>query len=85
MKIPGLDQIDKELARRHLLDFTTTTKKNFRVNWHHERICDKLDKFARGEIPRLMIFMPPRHGKSELASRRLPAFLLGNNPDKQVI
>ena len=85
MNLPSLDQVDRELAQRHLLDFTTTTKKNFRTNWHHERICDKLDAFARGEIPRLMIFMPPRHGKSELASRRLPAFLLGNNPDKQVI
>lgn len=29
--------------------------------------------------------MPPRHGKSELASRRFPAWYLGNNPDKQII
>ena len=29
--------------------------------------------------------MPPRHGKSELVSRRLPAFLLGRNPDARVI
>lgn len=29
--------------------------------------------------------MPPRHGKSELASRRFPAWFLGNNPDKQII
>lgn len=85
MKVPTLDAVEKELARRHLLDFTLKTKKNFKTNWHHEKICDKLDAFARGEIPRLMVFMPPRHGKSELASRRLPAFLLGRNPDKQVI
>lgn len=85
MNLPSLPQVEKELARRHLLDFTTTTKKNFRTNWHHEKICDKLDAFARGEIPRLMIFMPPRHGKSELASRKLPAFLLGRNPDCEVI
>lgn len=32
-----------------------------------------------------MIFMPPRHGKSELVSRRLPAYLLGRDPDAQVI
>lgn len=39
----------------------------------------------RGDIKRLMIFMPPRHGKSELASRRFPAFVLGNNPDRSLI
>jgi hypothetical protein len=27
-----------------------------------------------------MVFMPPQHGKSELVSRRFPAFLLGGNP-----
>ena len=32
-----------------------------------------------------MIFMPPRHGKSELASRRFPAWFLGNYPDRSII
>jgi predicted phage terminase large subunit-like protein len=32
-----------------------------------------------------MIFMPPRHGKSELVSRRLPAYILGKNPDAPII
>jgi len=32
-----------------------------------------------------MVFMPPRHGKSELVSRRLPAFILGRNPDANII
>lgn len=32
-----------------------------------------------------MVFMPPRHGKSELASRRFPAWYLGRRPDRQVI
>lgn len=35
--------------------------------------------------PRLMISMPPRSGKSEMASRRFPAWLLGRNPDWSVI
>lgn len=39
----------------------------------------------RGEITRLMIFVPPRHGKSELASRRFPAWYVGRNPEKQII
>lgn len=32
-----------------------------------------------------MIFMPPRHGKSELASRRFPAWYIGRNPANQII
>lgn len=48
-------------------------------------ICDKLEAVERGEIDRLMIFMPPRHGKSELASRRFPAWYIGRNPKKQII
>lgn len=32
-----------------------------------------------------MIFMPPRHGKSELASVRFPAWYLGRNPSNQII
>lgn len=39
----------------------------------------------RGEIDRLMVFMPPRHGKSELVSRRLPARFLGLHPTRQII
>lgn len=38
-----------------------------------------------GEIKRLMIFAPPQHGKSELASVRMPAFWLGRRPDDPVI
>jgi len=52
---------------------------------HHQRIAEKLEAVERGEIDRLMIFMPPRHGKSELASKRFPAWCLGRNPKRQII
>lgn len=32
-----------------------------------------------------MLFVPPRYGKSELASRRLPPFIYGRDPDAEVI
>jgi predicted phage terminase large subunit-like protein len=43
-----------------------------------------LRDFAEGKIKKLMVFKPPQHGKSEGSTRRLPAFLLGRNPDKKV-
>ncbi len=58
---------------------------DYQVNWHHRLLCGYLDKFAAGEITRLMVFMPPRHGKSELCSRRLPAYLFGRNPDLRIL
>lgn len=38
-----------------------------------------------GKTKRLMIFMPPRHGKSETISRKFPSWFLGRNPDKNII
>ena len=73
------------LARADLLAFTLFTKPDYEVNWHHRLLANKLTRFARGEIKRLIVSMPPRYGKSELVSRRLPAFLFGLNPHARII
>jgi predicted phage terminase large subunit-like protein len=44
-----------------------------------------LEAVERGEIDRLMVEMPPRHGKSEKSSKRFPAWYLGRNPTRQII
>jgi hypothetical protein len=75
----------RELARRNLLDFTLYTYPNYQVNWHHELLCSYLDRFVAGDIKRLIVSMPPRHGKSELVSIRLPAFIFGKDPDAHFI
>jgi predicted phage terminase large subunit-like protein len=38
-----------------------------------------------GDIKRLMLCMPPRHGKSELVSRYFPAWHIGLYPDRRII
>ena len=43
-----------------------------------------LELFARGKIRKLMVSMPPQHGKSIGASTLLPAYMLGLNPDLRV-
>lgn len=52
---------------------------------HHRAIARKLEAVERGDCKRLMIFMPPRHGKSMLASEFFPAWYMGRNPDHYVI
>lgn len=56
-------EIDKDDARKNILDFTTYTKPDYEVNWHHKVMAYYLDKFVKKEIKRLMLFAPPRHGK----------------------
>ncbi|VTS08533.1 terminase large subunit domain-containing protein [Tuwongella immobilis] len=72
-------------ARRDLLEFVRYTKGDYEPNWHHASIARKLDDLATGRITRLMVFAPPRHGKSELVSRRFPAYLLGSHPNTSII
>jgi predicted phage terminase large subunit-like protein len=83
--IAELETTRKQLARRRLLAFTEYTNAVYVPAGHHQRIAEKLEAVERGEIDRLMIFMPPRHGKSELASKRFPAWCLGRNPKRQII
>ncbi len=80
-----LEEKARRAAREHLLPFTLYTFPGFEVNWHHKLLADKLTDFANGKIKRLIIEAPPGHTKTELASRRCPAFILGKNPDAKII
>ena len=57
--------LKRRAARATLLAFTEYTNTAYIGAEHHKQICAKLEAVERGEIDRLMIFMPPRHGKSE--------------------
>lgn len=72
-------------AAESLLAFTLHTKPDYHVGWHHRVLCDYLDRFVSGDISRLLVCMPPRHGKSELVGRRLPAYILGREPRASII
>lgn len=80
----------KELLRRtdatgDLIEFTEYTFPKYRTAAHHRLIAAQLERVERGEIDRLMLLVPPRHGKSELASKRFPAWYLGRRPDRQFL
>jgi len=57
----------------------------YEAGLHHKAIAEALQQSEQGHIKRLMITMPPRHGKSELASRRFPAWFIGRDHLRQVI
>ncbi|EMD0876080.1 terminase, partial [Acinetobacter baumannii] len=54
-------------------------------NWHHLEICEALMKVYRGEIKRLIINVPPRYSKTEIAVINFMAWCFGKNPDCEFI
>ena len=74
-----------EKCRRSLINFTCFTLPIYESAPHLEMIADVLESVERGEIKKLMIFAPPRNGKSEITSIRFPAWYLGRNPERRII
>jgi len=77
-------------ANNHLIDFSIATNPKYKPNWHHEEIANELERIESGQFIKdgkkiLMVFMPPRHGKSEECTINFPAWYLGRNPDKEII
>ena len=84
-----LELMRRELCRRRLLPFVERFNDQYEAGWVHKDICARLEQFSKDvaerKSPRLMLFMPPRHGKSELASKTFPGWHLGRHPDHEVI
>src|SRR5687768_5070913 len=57
----------------------------FKRNWHHEALTEKLSQVASGEVRRLIINLPPRTLKSLCVSVALPAWFLGRTPWERVV
>lgn len=96
-KIPSPQEAASELARRELakselIYFAKYMYPRYQQTRHLRYVAKKLERVelyvrTKGEegIGRLMIFMPPRTGKTELTAKMFSAWFLGRNPDKRVI
>lgn len=76
------------MSRERLLSFQVATNENYKPNWHHASIASELEKieaFGDRDFKVLMVFVPPRHGKSQQCSIDFPSWFLGRNPTKEVI
>lgn len=52
---------------------------------HHRIMARKMMQVERGESRKVIINTGPRHGKTEICTRRFTAWLSGRNPDKDII
>lgn len=76
--------------RTDLLAFTRTMFKarkgaDLKHNWHQDEICKALERVVIGKTKRLIINIPPRSGKTELAVINFMAWCMGNFPDSEFI
>ena len=77
-------QAAAELARRSLCDFARVCQPAIRLTPFHRTYYNTLDRFAHGQIRRLIVSVPPQHGKSLGSSVLLPAYLLGIAPQTRI-
>ena len=77
------------MARRRLIEFTKRFHPNYQAGWVHRDVCRRLERFLQDVVeqksPRLMLFLPPRSGKSQLASINFPSWALGHYPWMEII
>lgn len=84
-------ELERELHKRDararfpvFLDYATPS---YDRQWFHTLIADKCQRLLEGTLgtDRLMLFVPPQHGKSEIVSRKFPAWALGINPLLKIV
>ena len=75
----------KEQAREGFMPFIKKVWPAFIEGRHHKIMAEAFERVANGDLKRLIINMPPRHTKSEFASYLLPAWFLGQYPEKKII
>jgi len=82
----------RKQARRNFLSYCQYVDERYETPRHIRLLASKLQQVAlfvasggKQGIGRLMILVPPQHGKSQLASRNFPAWFLGLLPDSHII
>ncbi|MFA5543270.1 MAG: terminase family protein [Bacilli bacterium] len=84
-----LELATNKIAQNHLIDFAIATDRNYQDSWFHEKLASVLEdavlKLERGEDVRIIIECPPQHGKSEIATKKFPAWCLGKHTDWPVM
>lgn len=90
--MPTLSQVDaaeellrRRQARKNLIPFCQYTSPAYMTPPHIQALSDALEAIERGELKRLIVLMPPRHGKSELVSLRFPCWYLARHPEDYIV
>lgn len=72
-------------ASQRFARFLAYANPKYQAEWFHKLIADYCQQLFEGKIKKLMLFMPPQHGKSEIISRNFPAWALGRDPELKIV
>ena len=76
-------------AREGFPEYCIAVDDHYSLEWFHQKIALRLEQAVKqvenGEDIRLMVFMPPRHGKSDQVTQKFPSWVLGQHPDWPII
>lgn len=80
----------KELATQGTFaEYCIGIDRSYQLKWFHQEIARKLqrgyERLQNGEDVRMMIFMPPRHGKSDMTTQKFPSWVLGKDPTTPIM
>lgn len=77
--------VHRRAAQESLMAFATYMMPKYVPSKCHFLIAEWLEKAERGEADRVMLLLPPRHGKSTLADVLFPAWYIGRHPENEII
>lgn len=82
----GVDWSVIQFQARHSLQlYTQIAEHSYIVARFHQHLFSRIQEAVEKDAGRIYVGMPVRHGKSEICSVHLPAWYIGNNPDKNVM
>ena len=73
-QVKMLKELQRRKARRYLRDFLPYINPKYTMKWFHREIADAVQMVFEGLEKKIMVSLPPQHGKSEIVSRDAPAW-----------
>lgn len=84
----AVEIIARYKAQANIHDYIRYTSPAYKTSAFSEMVCAALDQFLEdvqaGKRPILVLQAPPQHGKSEMVSRKLPAYIIGRFPNWRI-
>jgi predicted phage terminase large subunit-like protein len=81
--------LEEYAVRTARTNFSQYCELTYRGLWqptkYTDLICEKLEKVERGEIRKLILTLPPQHGKSMCVTETFPSWFIGKDPTRNVI
>jgi hypothetical protein len=89
LRLTHAEKCRRELLRRDYSRYYRLCYPKYHFGWFHQVLCRKLQRFwedvEQKKRPRLQLWVPPQHGKTDNASRASVSWALGRRPDLRVI